>query len=238
MKPSEAPIAVIADAHVGGPGGPAEPLVEQLEDLATRPPGRLLLLGDLFHVWVGQPSYETPEIRRVVEALTELRGAGWILDYIEGNRDFFIAEGPYAKVFDSVSEEIAVRVGSTSFLAVHGDGLNEQDRLYRFWHWLSKSAPSRFFMLHLPSGLAQKLIGVTEGQLSKTNFKHKSRVPREVISRYAVRRLAQGHDVLLLGHFHEADSWKVEGGEVRLLDAWFNTRRVEWLSPSDSVCRA
>ena len=26
--------------------------------------------------------------------------------------------------------------------------------------------------------------------------------------------------------------------EVRLLDAWFNTRRVEWLSPEDSIFRA
>ncbi|MGB5400758.1 MAG: hypothetical protein WBO71_11120, partial [Thermoanaerobaculia bacterium] len=78
--------------------------------------------------------------------------------------------------------------------------------------------------------LAQRLVRVTEGQLSKTNFKHKSRIPREVISRHAVRRLAQGHDVLLLGHFHEAQSWQVGDCEVRLLDAWFNTKRVEWLS--------
>ncbi len=230
MEQQNSPIAVIADAHIGGPGGPAGPLVEQLEALAAGPPGYLLLLGDLFHVWVGQPSYETAEIRQVMAALTDLRGLGWRVDYIEGNRDFFIAEGPYAKVFDTVSDEISFQAGSRSYLAVHGDGLNDQDRLYRFWRWLSKSGPSRFFMLHLPGAVAQRLIRVTEGQLSKTNFKHKSRIPRQVISRYAVRRFAQGHDALLLGHFHEARTWHVEGGEVRLLDAWFNTRRVEWLS--------
>jgi UDP-2,3-diacylglucosamine hydrolase len=187
-------------------------------------------MGDLFHVWVGQRRYETPEIRQVLAALSDLRQAGWRIDYIEGNRDFFIAEGPYGEVFDSVTDEVSVQVGNRSFLVIHGDGLNKEDRLYRFWSWLSKSAPSRWLMLHLPGGLAQRLVRVTEGQLSKTNFKHKSRIPREVISSHAVRRLAQGHDVLLLGHFHEAQSWQVEGGEVRLLDAWFNTRRVEWLS--------
>mgnify|MGYP000423384724 CR=1 FL=1 len=28
-------VAVIADAHLGGPGGPAEPLIEQLKDRHT-----------------------------------------------------------------------------------------------------------------------------------------------------------------------------------------------------------
>lgn len=233
MEPQNLPVAVIADAHIGGPGGPAEPLVEQLEELASGAPGHLLLMGDLFHVWVGQRSYETPEIRQVVAALADLRGAGWRIDYIEGNRDFFIAEGPYREVFDSVSNELSIRVGGRSYLAVHGDGLNAGDRSYRFWRWLSKSPPSRFFMLNLPTGLAQRLVHVTEGQLSKTNFKHKNRIPREVISRYADRRLAPDHDVLLLGHFHEAHSWQVAGGEVRLLDAWFNSRRIEWLSAGD-----
>ena len=45
----------------------------------------------------------------------------------------------------------------------------------------------------------------------------------------AERRLAEGHDVLLLGHFHEPRVWPVAGGEVRLLDAWFRSREVEWL---------
>jgi hypothetical protein len=46
--------------------------------------------------------------------------------------------------------------------------------------------------------------------------------------------LASGHDVLMLGHFHEPLSWGVAGGEVRILDAWFNSRAVEWLDPPRS----
>ena len=34
-------------------------------------------------------------------------------------------------------------------------------------------------------------------------------------------------DVLLLGHFHEERTWPVGNGEVRLLEAWFKSRRVE-----------
>ena len=41
--------------------------------------------------------------------------------------------------------------------------------------------------------------------------------------------------VLLLGHFHEPHVWSVEGGEVRILDAWFRSRVPDWLAPSADV---
>ena len=56
--------AIIADAHIGGPGGPPAPLIRQLEELGDGPCRRLILLGDLFHVWVGDRRYQTPEIRK------------------------------------------------------------------------------------------------------------------------------------------------------------------------------
>ena len=66
-------------------------------------------------------------------------------------------------------------------------------------------------------------------RLQDTNFAHKIRVPEELLRSYGEQRLAEGHDVLLLGHFHERHEWVVAGGEVRIVDAWFNDRHVEWL---------
>jgi len=34
---------------------------------------------------------------------------------------------------------------------------------------------------------------------------------------------------VLLGHFHAKRRWAVEGGEVRIADAWFNDRELLWL---------
>lgn len=221
-------IAVIADAHLGGPGGPAELLVQQLGEIGATGCRHLVLLGDLFQVWIGERRYETPEVCSVMAALGRLRELGVRIDYIEGNRDFFIADGPYAEVFDHVGTETQFAAAGRRFLAVHGDGLNDQDYLYRFWHWLSKSPASRFGMLHLPRQVARRLVGVTEEQLAKTNFKHKTNIPELVIRSYASRRFQEGFDVLLLGHFHEARRWSLENGEIRLLEAWFTSRRVEW----------
>lgn len=227
--------ALIADSHLGGPGGEAAPLVEQLRALPAQGCDRLILMGDIFQAWVGFPQFETPEIREVVVALDELRKAGVSLYYIEGNRDFFLAEGPYAKHFDAVLREFAFEENGVRYLAVHGDGLNEADRKYLFWRWLSKSLPSRLGFRFLPGPLARRMVDGTERRLSKTNWKHKQRVPEEVIRRYGEERCGEGHDVLLLGHFHEPHTWQLgtpgesDPKEIRLFDAWYNSRRVEWL---------
>jgi UDP-2,3-diacylglucosamine hydrolase len=229
MQPMSRSVAVIADSHLGGPGGPPGPLVEQLDGLADTGCRRLILLGDIFHVWVGSRRFETDEVRAVLPALERVRKAGIEVDYVEGNRDFFVAGGSYHDLFDRVANEVAFETGGKRYLAVHGDGLNDRDRQYLFWRWLSKSRLSRFLILNLPTRVARGTMGRTEQSLSKTNFKHKAQIPEEAICRYGERRLREGHDVLLLGHFHAPRTWQVEGGEIRLFDAWFNSRRVEWL---------
>ncbi len=222
-------VAIIADCHLGGPGGSPDPLLEQLAALPERGCRHLVLLGDVFHVWVGKPAFETPLILQVLEVLRRLRERGLRLDYIEGNRDFFIAGKRYADVFETVSTELAFEAGGVRSLAVHGDGLNDRDRQYLFWRWLSKSLPVRWAVAALPPALARRMMYSVEASLSETNFRHKMEIPRQAILRYAERRLGDGHDVLLLGHFHEPRTWQAENGEVRIVDAWFNRHDVEWL---------
>jgi UDP-2,3-diacylglucosamine hydrolase len=222
-------IALIADSHIGGPGGSAGPLIDQLEALPGQGCRHLILLGDIFQAWIGSPRFETPDVRAVVDVLRDLRRQGLRIDYIEGNRDFFLKDSPYADAFDSIVLEVAFEAGGKRYLAVHGDGLNDRDWQYLFWRRLSKSAPVRFAVFHIPRSLAHRMVHSAEQRLSQTNFKHKMNVPEEAIRRYAEHRLAEGHDVLLLGHFHEPHVWTVPGGEVRLLDGWFHSRRVEWL---------
>ncbi len=223
------PVAIVADAHLSGPGGAAGPLVEQLAALPAQGCRRLVLMGDLFQAWVGFESFETADTRALVAVLRDLRRQGVEVDYVEGNRDFFLAGSPYADAFDRVALETAFEVEGVRYLAVHGDGLNDRDRKYRFWRWLSKSPAVRLAVRHTPRRLAHRLVHSTEERLSRTNFKHRAELPEAAIRAYAERRLAEGYDVLLLGHFHEPRTWRVPGGEVRLLDAWFRSRAVEWL---------
>lgn len=224
---SGGPVAVIADSHLGGPGGPVEGMLGQLAALPAEGVERLVLLGDIFQAWVGLPRFETPEIARFVAVLRELRRAGVWIDYIEGNRDFFLAKSPYRDAFDFVGLETAFEAGGVRYLAVHGDGLNDRDWQYRAWRRLSKSLPVELAMRTLPRRLARRMVASTDRRLANTNFKHRAELPEAAIRAFADRRLAEGHDVLLLGHFHEERTWPVGNGEVRLLEAWFKSRRVE-----------
>ncbi len=221
-------VAVIADCHLGGPGGPAEGLVTQLEELPQRGCRQLVLLGDIFQIWVGNRRLETPDVHRLLPALKRLSEQGVRVDYIEGNRDFFIADSPYAQVFTTIGTELTFEVNGVRYLAVHGDGLNDRDRQYLFWRWLSKSPPVRGAVRWLP-GLVARPMSSMERQLARTNFKHRVRIPEEAIITCGERRLREGYDVMLLGHFHRPRTWQVAGGEIRLLDAWFNSQHIEWL---------
>ena len=69
-------VAVIADSHLSGPGGPAGPLLQQLAALPGQGCERLVLLGDIFQAWIGSPRFETPDIAAVVEVLRSLRRGG------------------------------------------------------------------------------------------------------------------------------------------------------------------
>lgn len=223
------PVAVIADAHLGGPGGGGEELADQLRALEPGRCARVLFLGDLFHLWIGSRRFETPEVRLLAPVIRDLRRRGIRVSYVEGNRDFFLAGGAYDDLFDDYDLEIRFQAGGSRYLAVHGDGLNRRDWRYRCWSRLSKNPVSRRLLFRLPSGIGRRLVTSTERGLSGTNLEHKSRIPEGVIRRYAARRLAEGHDVLLLGHFHAARRWRQGGGEVRIANAWFHDRELLWL---------
>ena len=223
------PVVVVADAHLGGPGGGGEDLADQLRALQPARCGRVLFLGDLFHLWIGSRRFETAEVRRLAPVIRDLRRRGIRVSYVEGNRDFFLAGGEYDDLFDDCGREIRFEAGGAKYLAVHGDGLNRRDWRYRCWRRLSKNAVSRWLAFRLPSGIGRRLATSTERGLSATNLEHKKRIPERAIRRYAARRLAEGHDVLLLGHFHAARRWPVGGGEVRIANAWYDDRKLLWL---------
>ena len=222
-------IALIADSHLGDPRSSLDLFLDQLRELPGRGCRRLILLGDIFHVWVGYRKFETREVEAVTAALAELRRQGVVIDYIEGNRDFFLAGSVYAELFDSIGLEVRFELGGVRYLAVHGDGLDDDDWQYRFWRWLSKSPPVHLLVALLPGPLARWIMLSTERRLARTNFKHRQGIPRASVMSYARRRFTEGHDVLYLGHFHEPHRWPLEDGEIRVLDAWFHDRQIVWL---------
>ncbi|HSS43754.1 MAG TPA: hypothetical protein VLO07_00310, partial [Thermoanaerobaculia bacterium] len=133
--------------------------------------------------------------------------------------------------FRQVVDEETFEQGGRRFLLTHGDLLNERDIPYRFWRILSKNAISRAALDFVPKEIGNRLVWKAEGRLYRTNFKHKTRLPVETIRSFAERRLRQGFDVLLLGHFHKSWAEDVAGGHVEILPAFVEERR--WMEIAD-----
>ena len=223
-------VVAVADAHLGGPGGTAAPLVEQLDRLGVEDCSHALFLGDLFHIWVGAKRYETPAIHDCVEAIRRLRQRGVRTLYIEGNRDFFIDGSPYADAFDEVTLRWHFRCGGQRYLAVHGDGVDRSDRQYLFWRWLSKSLPSRLLFRRIPGVIARRIVSGTEQRLARTNFRHRMQLPEQALRQLARdQRREHGVDWVVLGHFHQDVCWQNDDGAYRIVDAWYECPALFWI---------
>ena len=201
-------IAVLADSHLGPSTADVEPFLRALSQMRRRGATALYLLGDVFHYLVADRKFETPGLRRFVEGVREFRGSGARVVYVEGNRDFFLRGSYLEPEFDAVAERAEFRAGAASFYLTHGDTINARDWPYRFWRFASKNRLSWAAMKMMPRSAANRFVASMEQRLADTNFRHKSRLPVEMIERFARRRRREGYDRVLLGHFHEA--WRGE----------------------------
>jgi UDP-2,3-diacylglucosamine hydrolase len=223
--------AVFADCHVGRRPGDENPFLEALETARSRGARAITLLGDIFHFFIAHPKFETPAITRFLGKARELREAGVAVTYVEGNRDFFLRGSYVERLFQAVCDEEIFAAGGRRFLATHGDLLNERDLPYRFWRRLSKNPISRAAIDFIPGTLANRFVWSVEARLYHSNFKHKTRLPVEMIRAFAQKRFLQGIDVLLLGHFHKSWAETVDGGRIEILPAFVEERR--WMEISD-----
>ncbi|MGH9365014.1 MAG: UDP-2,3-diacylglucosamine diphosphatase [Thermoanaerobaculia bacterium] len=223
---------MFADCHVGRRPGDEGPFLDALERARERGAKAVSLLGDIFHYFIAHPKFETPAIRKFLEAVELLSAAGVPVTYVEGNRDFFL-RGSYAqRSFRAVVDEEVFEAGGRRFLLMHGDLLNESDWPYRFWRFLSKNPVSRAALAVVPKEAGNWFVRNVEARLYRSNFKHKTRLPVEMIRKFASRRFREGHDVLLLGHFHKSWTEAVGSGRVEILPAFADERR--WMEISES----
>jgi len=217
--------AVFADCHVGRRPDDEGPFLAGLDEAARRGATSISLLGDIFHFFIAHPKFETPTVRRFLLKVEQLKGQGIPVTYVEGNRDFFLRGSYVEKLFRDVTDEESFEEGGRRFLLTHGDRINEADIPYRFWRLLSKNPVSRFALNFVPKEAGNRLVWKTEARLYRSNFKHKQRLPVEMIRRYAESRFRRGYDVLLLGHFHKSWTEQMEGGRVEILPAFVDERK-------------
>jgi UDP-2,3-diacylglucosamine hydrolase len=218
-------VAVFADAHLGQAQGDADDFLGALASVTSRGFRTVVLLGDIFHYFIGDRKFETPLVAHVLEGWKKLAEAGVSIRYVEGNRDFFIKGTRYASAFSAYGETDGLEVGGRRYAFVHGDRVNTRDLPYRFWRLASKNPIARGVMKVLPGFLARDIVARAEARLYLTNFKHKKVLPDAQLLEEARRARRAGYEAVLIGHFHVERLLESSDGVARVLPAWLEERK-------------
>lgn len=220
-------IAYIGDVHLDRDDPALAPFLAMLEDVAAESRA-IVLLGDLFNLWVGSPEFEGPHHRAVVEKLEDIRARGVAVHYVEGNRDYRVAALYEGRCFDTVTDDGLVEsAGGRRVFAIHGDRTNPADRQYLAWRRISRSRPFWGLLRCLPRRARVALADRLEKRMRGTNVAFKRALPEAEIRSYASGFFSRGHDVVVLGHFHVERDWTLPeaAGRVIVLPEWKGSRR-------------
>ena len=206
-------LILVADSHLNAEDAETDRFVRFLRDVG-RSAEKLLLLGDIFDLWIALRKLELPFHRMVVEALDEVARSGIEVIYLEGNRDYFVGEryqdGPFTRV---IPDAAILQHGGNRVHVSHGDLVNLRDRQYQRWRWLSRSAGMRLAFGALPAAPAGRLSSYLERRFRTTNAQYRIRFPAEQAAGYAEQAFRSGADMLVMGHFHEERVMEFPGGE-------------------------
>lgn len=229
-------LVFIGDAHLEAMDEPCRDFIAFLEGLGQTAQ-RIVLMGDLFNLWLGLRELEHPYQTAVVRKLAELRRHGVVVRYLEGNRDYRIGAAYAGFAVDDANEDgIVEHFAGHKLFAVHGDLANLADRQYRRWRRLSRSGVVwRLFNL-FPRRRRRRLAETLEARMRSTNLDFKQVFPEAAVRAYAAPYLEASHDAVILGHFHVEQDLRVEtGGRILVLPEWKESRRHLRVGPAGEV---
>lgn len=232
-------LVFVGDVHLDHRDAAVADFVSFLEGISAGC-SRLVLLGDLFNVWIGRRELEQPHQTAVLAQLARMRRRGVVVRYVEGNRDYRIHRVYAGSAVDEASDQpIVERFGGLTISVLHGDLINPADRQYRLWRRLSRSTPFWILFRLLPRALQLRLAGSIEARMRSTNLAFKQSFPERAVRRYAEQMIARGHDAVVLGHFHIEKELRctVAGrtGRALVLPEWKGARRHLQVDPGGTM---
>ncbi len=216
---------VIADLHLDlASTESVEPFVAFLARLGECP--TLVVLGDLFDVWVGPAQMRLGEAPRVLDALAALAARGTGLVIVHGNRDFLLEQRFASRAKAHLAPEgfVARLPGGERMLCLHGDTLCTKDKGYQRLRRVLRSRAMLWLAPRLPfvlsRAVARRLRRASVKAVAAKYADEKS------IQKDAVLAAAREHgaSIVLCGHAHAFRDERV--GETRwiVLDAFGGAR--------------
>jgi UDP-2,3-diacylglucosamine hydrolase len=202
----------------------------------------LVILGDLFDVWVGPAQSRLPAAMLVLDALRSLSRRGTRIHVVPGNRDFLLdrtfEERSGARLY---AEGLVARWKRADgqperCLAIHGDLLCTLDRGYQNLRRVLRSRPLLWLAPRLPlavgAGIGRRLRRASVQAIQE-------KLPEEKAMQASAARAAASAaraGSLICGHAHSAKDLRLEGGARWIvLDAFGGERDAAGIEPSGEL---
>jgi UDP-2,3-diacylglucosamine pyrophosphatase LpxH len=84
----------------------------------------------------------------------------------------------------------------------------------------------------IPKKTARKFVDGVEKRLARSNFKHKTRLPVELMEAYGAKRSREGFTDVVFGHFHNKLVMPTAGATITVLPAWYESGEAMRIDPS------
>lgn len=218
-------LVFIGDVHLDRDDADLAPFLGFLESLVATT-DRVVLMGDLFNLWIGSEELEQPHHRAVLEQLGSMRRRGIVVRYLEGNRDYRVGIRHAGGALDDASEDgFEERHGGRRLWCAHGDLVNVRDRQYRTWRRFSRSGVAWAAFSLVPRSRRLALAESVERRMRGTNLDMKRAVPEDLLRAYAAPRFAAGCDAVVLGHFHVEIDLRDGAKRILVVPEWKGSRR-------------
>lgn len=201
-------VVFIADGHLKGlEDTNQKSLVKFLDGL--KEVDTLAVLGDLFDFWTGFNDVVYYRYLPVLNSLLKLKERGTSIVYLEGNHDFSM--GPFftdvlgASVYPD-SCEIAVD-GRKIYLS-HGDTIF-MTRGYSMWRSFLRSP---LFTMTAKATTPAFVASIAESLSHKSREYNRGKAIEDKLRQFARGRIAEGADVVVLGHSHVPGIYREDAG--------------------------
>ena len=186
--------------------------------------GTLFINGDLFDFYFEYKDVIPKKYFSLYNQLYTLKSSGVEIHYILGNHDYWVMDFIEKKITTKTyRNDVTMELNGKKFYISHGDGYLSWDHGYRLLKYVIQSKLFIWAYRWIHPNIGYRIADWVskKGKHYDHSKEYNERVLNDMTS-LAHKKIRQGFDYLILGHYHQAVDKSVENGKLLILGDWLS----------------